>query len=309
MKRVVSIGECMVELHSTEPGQFHQSFGGDTLNTAVYMARLAAPGALEVTYATALGDDPFSDEMLTGWRAEGIETDLVARLPGRLPGLYVIAADRRGERRFYYWRSAAAARDVLRTPMADRLAASLGGSDLVYLSGNSIAILDGESRRRLLGLVGSVRGQTRVAFDSNYRAANWTSPDDARHWMVEFLRCCDIAMPTFDDEAALFGDRAPEDTCARLLGLGVAEVVVKNGPSPCRIASKAGQEDIPAEPVERPVDTTAAGDSFNAAYLVARLCGVAPRDAARSGHRLAAAVIQHKGALIPRDAMPGARTP
>ena len=304
--RVVSIGECMVELRSTEPGRFQQSFGGDTLNTAVYMARLAAPGALTIAYATALGDDPFSDEMMAGWRAEGIETDLVARLPGRLPGLYVIAADRHGERRFHYWRSAAAARDVFRTPMADRLADRLGDADLVYLSGNSIAILDEASRARLLDLLRSTRA--RVAFDSNYRPANWTSHEDARRWMAEIVRCCDIALPTFEDEAALFGDASPADACTRLLAQGVAEVVIKNGPSPCRIASSNGQQDVPAEVIGRPVDTTAAGDSFNAAYLVARLAGATPVDAARRGHRLAAAVIQHRGAIIPRAGMPDTTT-
>ncbi len=54
-----------------------------------------------------------------------------------------------------------------------------------------------------------------------------------------------------------------------------------------------------------PVDTTAAGDSFAAGYLAARLRGEAPAAAARAGHRLAAVVITHPGAIIPREAMPG----
>jgi 2-dehydro-3-deoxygluconokinase len=295
----------MVELRSTAPGQYQQTYGGDTLNTAVYMARLASPAALRVAYVTALGDDPFSDEMVAGWRRERIETDHVARLPGRLPGLYVIAADGSGERRFFYWRSAAAVRDMFRTPIADRLPALLRGSDLVYLSGNSVAILDQESRTRLLDLLRTARGGgARIAFDSNYRPVNWAGRDDARRWTGEILKSCDIALPTFDDEAALFGDGTPEATCARLLDLGVAEVAVKNGRSPCRIASNEWQEDIPAEPVDHPVDTTAAGDSFNAAYLEARLAGVSPPEAARRGHRLAATVIVHKGAIIPEGAMP-----
>lgn len=310
MKRVVAIGECMVELRSTAPGRFQQTFGGDTLNTAVYMARLAPPDALSLAYVTALGDDPFSDEMVAGWREERIETDLVARLPGRLPGLYVIAANEHGERRFYYWRSAAAARDMFRTPMADRLPERLRAADLVYLSANSVAILDQESRARLLDLLRTARaGGARIAFDSNYRPVNWTSRDDARHWIGAVVKICDIALPSFDDEAALFGDGATEATCARLLAHGVAEVAVKNGALPCRIASDERQEDIPAETVAHPVDTTAAGDSFNAAYLEARLAGASQPEAARRGHRLAAAVILHKGAIIPPSAMPRALLP
>ena len=61
---------------------------------------------------------------------------------------------------------------------------------------------------------------------------------------------------------------------------------------------------VAATPVARVVDTTAAGDSFAAAYLATRLAGGGPAAAAASGHRLAGAVVSHRGAIIPRDAMP-----
>src|SRR6187399_2663481 len=87
--RIASIGECMIELRQLPDGHLTRSFGGDTLNTAVYLARLG----VSVDYVTALGDDPLSEEMLAGWRAEGVGTGLVARVPGRLPGLYLIQTD------------------------------------------------------------------------------------------------------------------------------------------------------------------------------------------------------------------------
>ena len=62
--------------------------------------------------------------------------------------------------------------------------------------------------------------------------------------------------------------------------------------------------DVEAPPAAGVVDTTAAGDSFAAAYLAARLRGAAPAEAARAGHALAGAVVRHPGAIIPRDAMP-----
>jgi 2-dehydro-3-deoxygluconokinase len=302
MLRIASIGECMIELSDTvaADGRMRRTFGGDTLNTAVYLARCLRDRAAEVHYVTALGDDPFSDEMLSAWRAEGVRTDLVLRLPGRLPGLYIIRTDAGGERSFHYWRNAAAARQMLGEGRPEALAASLGGFDLVYLSGITLAILEGDSRERLLALLARLRDDgTRIAFDTNYRPRLWPDRDAARETVTRTFRLTDIALPTFDDEAALFGDPDPEATAARLHGLGVAEVVVKCGGDPCLLSLEERQARVPGETVARPVDTTAAGDSFNAAYLAARLTGASAEDAARAGHRLAARVIATRGAIIP----------
>src|SRR5881392_748067 len=101
--RVVSVGEVMVEMARGNDGRFSLACGGDTFNTAVYLAR----SGVEVAYATALGDDPYSEGIVSMATAEGIKTDLMLRVPGRLPGLYMIENDKKGERRFRYWRGEA----------------------------------------------------------------------------------------------------------------------------------------------------------------------------------------------------------
>ena len=316
MLRIASIGECMIELSETAVSQgsgqgaggsgrggsaMHRTFGGDTLNTAVYLARSLGKTAAEVHYVTALGDDPFSAEMLAAWQAEGLRTDQVFRLPGRLPGLYIIRTDEAGERTFHYWRSAAAAREIFRAEQAESLAAGLSGFDLVYLSGVSLGILDAESRQRLYALLEALKhAGCRIAFDTNYRPRLWQNREEAQEAVSRVLSLAAISLPTFDDEQALFGDAEPEATAARLHGLGVEEVAVKCGGEPCLISTKDGtRQRVAGEKVERPVDTTAAGDSFNGAYLAARLGGGTPAEAAAAGHRLAARVIATKGAIIP----------
>ena len=72
--------------------------------------------ASPVDYITALGDDSWSDELIAAWDAEGVGTGRVLRLPGRLPGLYIIQTDAKGERRFSYWRETAAARLLFQAP-------------------------------------------------------------------------------------------------------------------------------------------------------------------------------------------------
>ncbi len=305
MLRIASIGECMIELSETagaaqQSGAMQRTFGGDTLNTAVYLARSLdnAPG--EVHYVTALGDDPFSAEMLAAWKREGLKTGQVFRLAGRLPGLYIIRTDAAGERTFHYWRSAAAARELFRAEQAESLAASLSGFDLVYLSGITLGILDTESRDRLFALLEALKhAGCRIAFDTNYRPRLWHSRAEAQAAVSRVLGLAALALPTFDDEAALFGDETAEATAARLHGLGVEEVVVKCGAEPCLISRDGRHNRVAGERVAKPLDTTAAGDSFNGAYLAARLTDETPEAAAAAAHRLAARVIATKGAIIP----------
>lgn len=309
-KRFAAIGECMIELSDLGDGSMTLAFGGDTLNTSVYLARLGANADIAVDYVTALGDDPYSDQMIMSWRKEGVGTDLVARLPGRLPGLYAIRTDAVGERSFYYWRSAAAARDLFRSAEAGALAERLDGHDMLYLSGITLSILDGDGRAALMDLVRQARGNGAVvAFDSNYRPRGWPEPAEARAVMNEMLQRVDIALPTLDDEQALFGV-ADADACIdRMAALGVAEIVVKNGPQACAIRHDGRRVDVGTDAVATPVDTTAAGDSFNAGYLATRLAGGDPETAARNGHRLAVEVIRYRGAIIPAAAMPDVALP
>lgn len=299
-KRVAAIGECMIELSETRGAALQRAFGGDTLNTAIYLARCLKGTDIAVDYVTALGDDPFSAEMIEAWRKEGVGTEAVVRLPGKLPGLYLIRTDDRGERSFHYWRGTAAARQMFGASCIGAVRQALVGSGLVYLSGITIAILDDDARFALLGTLDTLReAKGKVAFDSNFRPALWPDRAAAVWWMTEVLRRTDVALPGFEDEANLFADPSPEATAERLHRLGVGEVVVKNGPEPCFVSAPEFRGPVPAERIERPIDTTAAGDSFNAAYLAARLQGNTPEAAANAGHALAARVICQPGAIAP----------
>ena len=304
--RLAAIGECMVEATLDRAGPFagpaKLGFGGDTLNTAVYARRCLPEGEGRVAYVTALGDDVFSDSMLAPWRDEGLETDLVYRLPGRRPGFYAIATDEAGERRFYYWRREAAVRSLLEDDRERDLATRLQGYDLLYLSGITLAILGERGRDRLLALLQGLRGAgSRVAFDGNHRPALWPEPAAAQAAYQAIGRLTDIALPTFDDEAALHGDESVDASAARWLGWGAREVAIKRGADGCTVVTPEDRVAVPGRPVESVVDTTAAGDSFNGAYLAARLLGETPAQAATRGCNLAAEVIQHQGAIIPGD--------
>lgn len=304
VKHVVSLGECMIELRAIGPETLHQSFGGDTLNTAVYLARLAG-GQYRVSYATGLGqDDPYSLQMLSAWQAEQIGTGLVARLKDRLPGLYTIQVDAEGERTFSYWRQHSAAKAYLDSD-ASPLLQPEAQIDVLYLSGISLAILPEAGRTRLLALMRRLREQgAQVVFDNNYRPRLWSSPAEAIALYDACYRLASVALVTLDDEMALRSldaEQAETVVCAT----GCPEVVIKRGAQPCLIHTADGQRlEVAGQRVATVVDTTAAGDSFGAGYLAARLRGRDVVAAAKAGHLLAATVIQHPGAIIPPTTMP-----
>jgi 2-dehydro-3-deoxygluconokinase len=303
--RVACIGECMIELNQRDRETLALAFGGDTLNTAVYLARVNPRERLTVDYLTALGDDPYSDAMVAMWRAEGIGTGSVARLQGKLPGLYLIRIDDSGERRFFYYRSAAAARELFADARTTPLLATVADYDLVYFSAITLSILGEDARERFFAALAGARAKgCRIAFDSNYRPAGWPDRTMARTVIGRFLTCVDIALPTFDDEAALFEDEDAGATATRYANAGIREIVVKLGAEGCLLEADGERQRVAVSRQINPVDTTAAGDSFNAGYLSGRLAGRSARDAALAGHRLAAAKIAHRGAIIPREAMP-----
>ncbi|CAO3432406.1 sugar kinase [Azospirillum doebereinerae] len=299
-RRVASLGECMIELFRRPDGSLTMGFGGDTLNTAVYMARLGVP----VDYVTALGDDQTSAGMIAAWQAEGVGTAPVLRVPGRLPGLYMIETDAAGERRFLYWRDAAPARDLFVLPQSEALLAELETYDLLYLSGISLAVWGERGRAVLFALLDRVRERGgRVAFDTNWRPRLWPDVDTARHAFDAMLRRTDIALPGVTDLRDLYGDADAAAVLDRVRGCGVKEIVLKLEAPGCIVAGDGPDTEVPAERVGTVVDTTAAGDSFSAGYLAARLSGHDAVESARAAHKLAAVVIQHRGAIIPASAM------
>ena len=306
-KKIAVIGECMIEL-SEKGAQVNRGFGGDTLNTSVYIARQVSPAELSVSYVTALGTDTFSQQMMDAWQAENVKTDLIQRMSDRMPGLYYIETDETGERTFYYWRNEAAAKFWLESEQSAAICEQLAGFDYLYLSGISLAILSPASREKLIALLKQCRANGgKVIFDNNYRPRLWAGKEETQQVYQQMLQCTDIAFLTLDDEDALWGEKPVEEVIARTQAAGVSEVVVKRGADSCLVAiTGEALVDVPAVklPKEKVVDTTAAGDSFSAGYLSVRLTGGDAAAAAKRGHQTASTVIQHRGAIIPRDAMP-----
>ncbi|MDG1232264.1 MAG: sugar kinase, partial [Pseudomonadales bacterium] len=215
--RVAVIGECMLELSSVESDSSalkKLSYGGDTLNTAFYLAG----SGQQVSYFTALGEDSQSQWMIQQWQKAGIDCDHVRQVKGRVPGLYMIETDAAGERRFLYWRDSSPARELFDDKQkAAQLFDELEKFELLYFSGVTLSLYKDVALKDLLNFLTGYRRQGGlVAFDSNYRPQRWPDRQRAETIYQDFYRQVDLALPTLEDDVALFNLSTPEALLEKL---------------------------------------------------------------------------------------------
>lgn len=298
-RTVFAIGECMVELSHSGGDDYRRSFAGDVYNTAVYLRRLA-PADCNVEFVSAIGDDVLSQKMMNAWRNEDISTTHVTVLPDKTPGLYLIGTDEKGERRFSYWRSQSAAREL--TTALERIDTdTVRQGDYIYFSGVTIAILTEKHRALFFDFIKRAKSRgASIAFDPNFRPVLWESHAAAAASIMKAYGLSDIVLTGAEEEALLF-ERGPEvSELDELERIGIREAILKAGERGVFGANDGMRFHIPFTPAEIVVDTTAAGDAFAGAYLACRLRTKTPGEAAALATRVARIVVSSRGAVIDR---------
>jgi len=299
---IALMGEPMLELSHPVGQGAKLSYGGDVLNTSIYLARLGVLPNL----VTALGTDPYSEGLLKDWERECVQTSHVLRDPERLPGLYAIQTDHQGERSFYYWRSNSAARNFFNLTGCTQSVDFMKKSDWLYMSGITLSIFTEDERGKLIEIAKNVKAAGgQVAFDPNYRPNGWASKEVALDTIEKFAIHTTLMLATIDDENLLYGQMSGERHAARWHDMGIGSVVLKCGPQGAIIYEKGETAHrVPVSVCDQPVDTTGAGDSFNAAFIAMKCRGESTSKAAEAGNLLASHVIRYPGAIMPLSEMP-----
>ncbi|WP_185976724.1 sugar kinase [Catenovulum sediminis] len=297
MASLISIGECMMELNATDTLNFKRSYAGDTYNTAVYAKRWQPQ--LPVYYLSAVGTDNLSQEMLSQWRAEGLNTQYVLQTPDAQLGIYAISKDSAGKRCLSYWRKGSAASQLMQLMHAQGVAETLPHFDYVYFTGISLGIFSDDDKQALLDLVSDLRNKgATVVFDPNYRPLLWESKEDAIKWLTLAYQVTDLALPGMTDHKALFGHANHTEVVEFVRALGCHEIVVKSSQDGI-YAYDAHAEYYCAIDGNSPcIDTTAAGDSFAGTYLASRMAGSDILTAVEAAADVATNVVKHVGAIV-----------
>lgn len=296
---VLAMGEVMVELSPQAQGGFALGYAGDTFNTAIHLARQG----FDVGYLTELGRDRFSDAIVAQAESEAVAMGGCVRSEGDLPGLYLIENNPDGEREFFYWRDNSAARKLLTTPNQVRHAIAVASAyDLFYISGISLAVMGQGAGSGFWQLLEALHKQGKsIIFDPNYRPRLWPDAELAKALYMQVLDYCDVVFPTLDDEQELWGLSDAAAIVDFYQSLGVTEVVIKLPGAESLVWRQGKISRAASDYAGQVLDTTGAGDAFNAGYLKARYVGTSAKQALQAGHGLASQVIAVSGAIPPRD--------
>jgi 2-dehydro-3-deoxygluconokinase len=237
--------------------------------------------------------------MLRHWQCEGVGTQHVKIKTGAMPGLYIIENDNVGERSFAYWRDHSAAKSLFSD--YPEVFDDLANYEYLFLSGISLSLYSDASLVALFSFLRLYRSNGgKVVFDNNYRPRNWLNPEAAINTFQTMMQHTDIALISFDDEISLYGEHHIDACVERWVNpnSSISELVIKNGQYGCYAFQNDELTFLPLNQVVKPIDTTAAGDSFNGAYLAKKLAGKSISECVKAGQFCAANVIMHKGAII-----------
>lgn len=302
--RYLAIGDPLVEFTSRRDASstFDRRAGGDTLNTAIYLSRLSAPGS--VGYLSCVGNDLHSIWLRQAIAAEGVDVSTLAINEQARASLSFISTDANGERSFSYWRDQSPFRTYFNEPAN---LAELEKAPVLIFSAIILAVLKPQGRAHFLKKLAALKQQGKqIIFDTNYRAVLWEDVATARAFITKAARIATVLLPSLDDIEACFGIGSPIEAMQKLISMSDAEIVLTTGGGHVVYRAEASEE---IEQFELPkavtaIDTTGAGDSFNAGFLAARNVGMAAQSAILQAAKLASIVVQHPGAIIPLSSMP-----
>lgn len=267
--QIIAMGEPLLEFNAEEEGslaearRFLRGWGGDTSNFAVAAARLGA----KVGYVTRVGQDEFGDCFVRLWEQEGVDTSMVQRDPEAPTGIYFIS--RKGEEHFFTYYRAGSAASRMRP---DKLPLDyIKGAKLFHVSGISQAISTSACDAVFAALKAAKEAGVLVSYDPNLRLRLWPL-ERARAVIHTAVAMADILLPSLEDAVVLTGRDEPEEIARFYIALGPKVVVLKLGSEGALLATPQTMMRIPPYSIDV-VDTSGAGDAFDAAFDVGYLAG------------------------------------
>ncbi|WP_394167083.1 PfkB family carbohydrate kinase [Photobacterium piscicola] len=302
--KIVFFGEALVELNHSPR---YQTYGGNVVNRALYLARLGGSRAISVSYATCIGIEKISMSMLQCWQRENIDTSLVKCLATKFPNLCFIETDSHGLQHYHYWNKDNAMRYYFSYGPA-LLNRALTNNDYgaIYISGSSIAALADDDKTLLLSLLEiHKRDGGKVYLDNSFRSDLW-STRQAQYWYEKLFSYADIAFVDLNDEMRIWG--SSRYLTQRYIKWGCREVVFKqaNG-TECTVCSLIIRSNarlrVASIKLAVQYGDSIVDNAFVAGYLAARINQQSISQSLLLAQKLSHRVTTCSDAIIPSDSM------
>ena len=290
---IAIIGECLVELSSNgtlaDTSTLNKFFGGDTVTTAVAVARLGG----NVTYLTQVGNDGFSEFILSSLQKENIDTSLI-KSNDEQNGMYIVSRTPEKKELLYYKRKTAATKLSIDDISEDYIKQL----KLIYSTGvvQSLSASSRELVRESFRI--AKENDVLTAYDPNYTSCFMNSTD-TKEYFEEIVEFTDIILLSLKNDAARLYEVDSIDKVVKYFwDKGVKIVVIKSHIDNGYYTGYRGEISFTEfYNSQKAIDTTASGDVFNGGFLYAITNGYAPSEATKFASVVSGLQTQNYGAI------------
>ena len=290
---ICSIGECMIEMTNVEKELYNYSVAGDTLNFTSYLDQ----SIFNKFYLTAIGTSDINKGVISFFKKKKINTDLVKKISSKEIGLYLIKNTKRGEKKFYYWRDDSAA-NFFFNHINKSLFINKYTFDYIYLTGITLSILDFKNIDKFITNLSVLRKKnSKIIFDFNIRIKRW-SKKNLNLYLNKILPNVDILFCSGEDLVCWKKNNNIKTFQYILKKFNIYHAIYRKNEEYNYSFYKNKKYMIKNKPIKKVVDTSGAGDGYNAAYLSSFIISNNPQIALNEASKIGAKIVMKKGAIV-----------
>ena len=292
---IAVIGECLIELSANgtlaESSTLNKYFGGDTITTTIAISRLGG----KVTYVTKVGNDGFSEFIISSLQKENIDTSLI-KTNDEQNGMYIISNTQAKKELLYYKRKTAATK----LSINDLSEEYIKRLKLIYTTGvvQSLSASARELVRESFKLARD--NEVMTAYDPNYTSCFMNSTD-TKEFFEEIVDYTDIIFLSLKSDAVrLYEIDSIDKVMKYFWDKGVKIVVIKSHIDNGYYTGYNGEVSFTEfYNTTKAIDVTASGDVFNGGFLYAITNGYVPSEATKFASVVSGLQTQNYGAIQP----------
>ena len=291
---VCSIGEAMIEISNIKNSLYNQSFAGDTLNFCNYLDKKK----INAFFLSAIGKSDFNQPLLDFVRSKNISTKYIKQINQFEIGLYLIKNKDNGEKQFFYWRDESAAKHYFNNIDFLNLYKELKNFDYIYFSGITLSIIHISKLNNFIKLLKLLkRKKIKIVFDFNIRPSRWNKKN-LNIFLDSVLKFVDICFLSGEDMNYWKNKNNIKSYEQIVRKYKLKHSIFRKNAKFTYVFLNKTRYVFRNKLLKKVVDTSGAGDGFNAAYLSNFIVNNDPVLALKAGSSLGSKIVMKKGAIV-----------